>query len=1146
MTGRKFTLLILITFGILTTDMRTAYANLYFPHICTTLPWQTEIAIINTGDETVTGTLEAFSNHGQLVETKPVTLSARSRRQITIADEFIYHADIGYIILNTDFLVVQGYTKFYQEGIYRSAIPAVNEVSTSDIYIPHIASNADWWTGVSLVNTTSETKELTMTFSDGQTKNRTLTANQHDAFSIRELFDNQPQPDIESAVISNAGGIIGLELFGSSGWGTQLDGILLTDKVASTIYYPHVDNNGWWTGIVAYNPSESACSIIVTPYNVQGTSLATTTLTLAGKEKYVGTVSTLGLPDGTEWFRIDSTNCPLSGFELFGTVDGGQLAAYAGGGDTGTKAGIFAKIEKNGWTGIAFVNTEAETASVSLTAYDDNGNAIAASTLSVGGHTKVVGLTEVIFSQDISSATYVVYSSDRNVVGFQLNGSEDWTMLDGLPALEGTATVTTTTTTTLTASSTSIDSGTTVTLIAMVSPSTATGTVTFYDGSTSLGTEILISGVATLTTSSLSEGTHTIKARYGGSNVYLSSSSNSTTVTVNSTVPSIVLNGNSVAVTGSGATTNGNIVTITSAGTYVISGTLADGQIIVNTADTGTVRLVLNGVSITNTTSAPIYIMQGKDTVISLADNKQNYVTDSRSPVASSVEPDAAIFSKSDLTIEGNGSLNVVGNYSDGIASKDSLTINGGTITVNAADDGIRGKDYLIIKNGTITVNAKGDGLKSTNDEDASKGYVSVEGGMINIVSGADAIQAETNVVVTGGQFTLTTGGGSTATLAADASAKGIKANTRITISGGNFNMNCLDDAINATDETNSTGSITINGGTFTIVTKYDAIDANTVAVITGGTFTITTGGGSSYGIAIDTSAKGIKGSTSVTISDGTFTMNCADDDIHSNGSIIISGGTFSLSTNSVTRDTGTTENKGHGINAAISLQIDGATTDIDITKSFEGITSKTITINNGNINIVASDDGVNASDPNSDMLPGYLYINGGYLYVNAEGDGLDSNGSIAMTGGTVIVHGPTNGGNGVADTGDGAGYKFTVNGGTLVAIGPSQDMVINLTASGQNSLRLKFSSAKTAGTLFNIQNSNGTSLLTFKPKKTYQYVYFSSPNLTSGTYKAYYGGSTTGTDTDGDGLYEGGTYSPGTLDKTFTISGTGVFTIVQ
>ena len=119
-------------------------------------------------------------------------------------------------------------------------------------------------------------------------------------------------------------------------------------------------------------------------------------------------------------------------------LDGNLLAAYAEGGGTGAKTGIFAKIEKNGWTGIAFVNTEATAASVTLTAYDDNGTVVATQVLPVGGHAKVVNLAEAIFSQNISSATYIAYSSDRNVVGFQLNGSSDGTMLDGLPALAGT------------------------------------------------------------------------------------------------------------------------------------------------------------------------------------------------------------------------------------------------------------------------------------------------------------------------------------------------------------------------------------------------------------------------------------------------------------------------------------------------------------------------------------------------------------------------------------------------------------------------------------------------------------------------------------------------------------------------------------
>ena len=111
-------------------------------------------------------------------------------------------------------------------------------------------------------------------------------------------------------MIANASGVIGLELFGSAVGGNQLDGILLTDNTASTIYYPHVAGDGWWTGIVAYNPSESACTITITPYNAEGTPLTSSTLSIAGKGKYIGTVAELGLPAKTAWFKIDSTTAP--------------------------------------------------------------------------------------------------------------------------------------------------------------------------------------------------------------------------------------------------------------------------------------------------------------------------------------------------------------------------------------------------------------------------------------------------------------------------------------------------------------------------------------------------------------------------------------------------------------------------------------------------------------------------------------------------------------------------------------------------------------------------------------------------------------------------------------------------------------------
>jgi hypothetical protein len=410
---------------------------LYFPHIDTNLPWQTEIALINTSNQTVTGTLRGLSNAGQLVDTKPVTLSAHGRRQITIANEFTNHTNIGYIIFDTESTTIQGYTKFYQAGVYRAAIPAVKEVNASDIYISHIDQSALWWTGVSLVNTTSAKKDLTITFNTGQSVSYTLNAGEHKAFTIASLFNNQPQPDIKSAAITNASGVIGLELFGSNGGGNQLDGLPLTGNTDSIIYYPHVaSDNTWWTGIVAYNPSASAATITITPYSSQGTALTPSTLSIPGKGKYVGMVSALGLPSQTAWFKIDSTN-PLTGFELFATWDGQQLAAYAGGSGYGAKTSVFPKIEKNGWTGIAFVNTEAGAATVTLTAYDDNGTAVATQALSVGGYAKVVNYPEAIFTQNISGATYIEFSSDREVVGFQLNGSTDGTMLDGLPALGG-------------------------------------------------------------------------------------------------------------------------------------------------------------------------------------------------------------------------------------------------------------------------------------------------------------------------------------------------------------------------------------------------------------------------------------------------------------------------------------------------------------------------------------------------------------------------------------------------------------------------------------------------------------------------------------------------------------------------------------
>jgi hypothetical protein len=342
----------------------------------------------------------------------------------------------------------------------------------------------------------------------------------------------------------------------------------------------------------------------------------------------------------------------------------------------------------------------------------------------------------------------------------------------------------------------------------------------------------------------------------------------------------VVLAGDVITFEGEGATVDGTVVTITSAGTYSISGILDDGQIIVDTQDEETVYLILNGVDITCSTSAPIYVRNAEKTVITLADGTENTVTDGDSYVfedADSDEPNAVVFSKDDLTINGGGSLTVNANYNNGIVSKDDLKITGGNITVNAVNDGIKGRDSIALKDGTVTVDAGGDGLQSNNDEDAEKGYVFIEGGTLSITAGLDGIQAQTSLTVSGGEITIITGGGSVVSNSGGAwggrgmegnpnetteSAKGLKAGTDLTIMDGVIQINSLDDAIHSND------SVTINSGDLVLASGDDGIHADAAVTINGGDLNIT----QSY--------EGLE-SAVITINDGTIHLTASDDGIN-------------------------------------------------------------------------------------------------------------------------------------------------------------------------------------------------------------------------------------------------------------------------
>ncbi len=430
--------------------------------------------------------------------------------------------------------------------------------------------------------------------------------------------------------------------------------------------------------------------------------------------------------------------------------------------------------------------------------------------------------------------------------------------------------------------------------------------------------------------------------------------------------------GDSVSIEGEGAAANGSDITITQEGIYRITGTLQDGQLLVNTD--GKVQLVLDGVSLSCSDSAPIYVQQADKCFLTLADGTENTVSDGSTYVYAqegSNEPDAAIFSADSLTLNGSGTLYVKGNYNEGITSKDDIVITGGTIRVEAVGNGIKGKDYVAVAGGDMTVTAGADGIKSNNAEEAGRGFVYVQDGTLTVTAQEDAIQAETELIAEGGHFTLTAGGGS---------------------------------ANAAPQMHNDFGGFEGWGG-FGNWGNYDETDSAEDTTV---------------------STKTLKAGTLLYIAGGEYTLDSADDGLHSNGNLIISGGTAEIraSGDGIHADAqadfagGTVHvlQSGEGVEAAGILVLDG---EIAVTASDDGFNASDGTAQGG---MGVYSDGA------------ALEIAGGSVYVNADGDGLDSNGNMLISDGTAIVDGPTNSGNGALD-GNGT---MQCTGGLLIAAGSS------------------------------------------------------------------------------------------------------------
>lgn len=451
------------------------------------------------------------------------------------------------------------------------------------------------------------------------------------------------------------------------------------------------------------------------------------------------------------------------------------------------------------------------------------------------------------------------------------------------------------------------------------------------------GTKTTLSSSDTTITNSQKGNDTVSKANTSDMDFSFSDEDISANDTISGTVLDVTKN---TTTTSSGA----KVYTINSGGSYILSGTINDIMIIIDT-DNAETTLILKGATIKNNKGPAIYVRSAKKATITLANGTTSTLSDgsSYSIVDSNATLDSVIFSKSDLTVNGKGSLVVNGNYKHGIVSKSELIISSGTIKITSKNVGINGKDCVKINSGNININSGGDGVRSDNTQDTSKGYVYLLGGTVNITSSNDAIQAETVINIENVNLSIKSGGGSSsATSYASESYKGLKSGSDIYITNGTFNIDSNDDSIH------SNGTITIKGGVYTISSGDDGIHADTDLSISG----------SSTKLTINKSYEALE-ATNVVIAGGNLVLKASDDGINVAGGndSSFNGGNrpgqnnFSSSIGSLKVSEGTIyiNANGDGIDANGSILISGG--DITISGPDRGDTSILDFDTNANIN---------------------------------------------------------------------------------------------------------------------------------------------------------------------------------------------------